>query len=415
MKRTALSVLIFFLLFGTIGFPQYVKEDLEVIIEKAEGGNAYYQGVLGAIYRRGERGKIDLDKALKWLELSATRGDPIGLFNLGLMYQLGQKVDGDTLKAKDLFTEAFPKMKKMAESGNPRAQAALGTMYQSGRGVSKDLDETLKWVEESAEQGFPRAISALSRMYFSGLGVGQDYGQAKEWSERLAATGDENAKYNLGRFYAFGLGAEKDFDKAVEIYKKYEYPNEVYRRWGHEGDCIIPNLLPPKRQLEIEEGSCGEACLWSILNAKGVDITQMEINHEAGFPGRGLHAYELTIPLKKHKIKFFHREKSVETSDSSLTTQRYRDFLYQDVIAKVKEGNPVLIGVKVLPTRFPEWPLDHFILIVGYNETANELIYNDFNHRKRIPAQKLLDEEPGYSFINEYNFVYAIEFTDFQE
>jgi len=72
----------------------------------------------------------------------------------------------------------------------------------------------------------------------------------------------------------------------------------------------------------------------------------------------------------------------------------------------------VMIGVKVYPTQFPQWPYDHFVLVVGYNQSSNELIFNDFNSRRRMPAAKLLNEDPGYSFLNPFNIVFAVVFED---
>jgi len=70
-----------------------------------------------------------------------------------------------------------------------------------------------------------------------------------------------------------------------------------------------------------------------------------------------------------------------------------------------------MIGVKVYPTQFPQWAYDHFILLVGYNRESDELLFNDFNNRRRIPAATLLNEDPGYSFINPFNIVFAVVFT----
>ncbi|MCF7810856.1 hypothetical protein K9N50_07695 [bacterium] len=40
--------------------------NLDSIILNASTGDAYYQGVLGAIYRRGEVGEINYRKAYEW-------------------------------------------------------------------------------------------------------------------------------------------------------------------------------------------------------------------------------------------------------------------------------------------------------------------------------------------------------------
>jgi len=34
----------------------------------------------------------------------------------------------------------------------------------------------------------------------------------------------------------------------------------------------------------------------------------------------------------------------------------------------IDQGDPVVAGVKILPTEHPDWGLDHFVLVVGYGE-----------------------------------------------
>ncbi len=57
--------------------------------------------------------------------------------------------------------------------------------------------------------------------------------------------------------------------------------------------------------------------------------------------------------------------------------------------------------------------MDHFILLVGYNEDTNELIFNDFNKRKRMDAEDLLQKREGYSIVNKSGYLNAVIFTGF--
>jgi hypothetical protein len=168
-------------------------------------------------------------------------------------------------------------------------------------------------------------------------------------------------------------------------------------------EYIIPNLSPPPIYFEIPEGSCGEACLWTILQASGRTVSQEEINIAGGNPGRGLYWKDLFIVLNRYNIK--HRNISKYTTD-------YHDFLYNEIIERIKIGHPILLGVKIYPDEHPEWSGDHFILVVGYNSENDEIIYNTNTYRKRIEAEKLLNTSPGYSLINRHNYVLTIEFAN---
>jgi hypothetical protein len=64
------------------------------------------------------------------------------------------------------------------------------------------------------------------------------------------------------------------------------------------------------------------------------------------------------------------------------------------------EGDPVLAGVKILPTIHPEWGLDHFVLVVGYGEKGL-LVNTTWGHRLWVTD----GTAPGLSFKNAF---YAI-------
>ena len=42
---------------------------------------------------------------------------------------------------------------KLAKKGNAEAQFKVGEMYESGRGVKKNMDEAMKWINKAAAQG----------------------------------------------------------------------------------------------------------------------------------------------------------------------------------------------------------------------------------------------------------------------
>ncbi|WP_180982610.1 tetratricopeptide repeat protein [Methylocella silvestris] len=69
----------------------------------------------------------------------------------------------------------------LATSGDPRAQAFLGFMYQRGQGVPQNWIVSAAWYRCSANQGFANAQYELGLMYDKGHGVPQDYVLAYTW------------------------------------------------------------------------------------------------------------------------------------------------------------------------------------------------------------------------------------------
>ena len=74
------------------------------------------------------------------------------------------------------------------------AQYSLGFMYQSGKGVTQDHAEAVKWYRKAADQGKAYAQYSLGRMYYTGKGVTRDEAEARKWFEKAAAQGNQLAK-----------------------------------------------------------------------------------------------------------------------------------------------------------------------------------------------------------------------------
>jgi TPR repeat protein len=88
---------------------------------------------------------------------------------------------------------------KEAEQGGENAAYFLGTMYQTGSGVSPDCDKALKWTEKAALQGHTLAQSHLGMMYSRGCGekVTKNLFEAYYWTALAAKQGLQFARENL--------------------------------------------------------------------------------------------------------------------------------------------------------------------------------------------------------------------------
>jgi TPR repeat protein len=79
-------------------------------------------------------------------------------YNLGLMCQ---KVGN--------HQEAFEMYKHATRTGHAMAQASLAYLYETGQGVSRDLDKAMEYYRLAAKQGHAVAQYNLGRIYQNGL------------------------------------------------------------------------------------------------------------------------------------------------------------------------------------------------------------------------------------------------------
>ena len=114
----------------------------------------------------------------------------------------------------------FDETKGKAESGDAKAQDALGRMYANGDGVTKDSAEAAKWYRKAADQGFAVAQLCLGRIYSEGNGVPKDSAEAVIWYRKAADQGNPAGQCALGAMYATGDGVSKDSAEALKWYRK---------------------------------------------------------------------------------------------------------------------------------------------------------------------------------------------------
>ena len=124
----------------------------------AEAGNAQAAVLLGTLYAQGLGGpKSDWD-AVRMFRQAADTGYARGMFNLGLMYELGRvvPVGQDNKAAAHWYTEA-------ANRGDSDASFRLGLMYEEGRGVTKDLNEASRLYAKSSNPDAKTRLAKISQ------------------------------------------------------------------------------------------------------------------------------------------------------------------------------------------------------------------------------------------------------------
>lgn len=197
----------------------------------AERGDMRAALFLGAAYYTGLGVRIDRYKTMEWMmranagaspadfdfvyghwQTLADAGDPDAQVALGTAYnsRLGVPVDVD---------KAFALIKKSADQGYAPGQAGLGALYDSGDGVPKNAAEAHKWFVLAAEQGNTWAQCAIGGMYEAGRGVKKDRDAALSWFRRAADGNYAEAQYELGVAYDQGIGVRSDQAEALKWYR----------------------------------------------------------------------------------------------------------------------------------------------------------------------------------------------------
>ena len=88
---------------------------------------------------------------------------------------------------------AADKIMDLAKRGDIKAQAQLGWMYETGRGLPQNYFEAAKWYSRAAVQGDGWAQFELGMLYNKGEGVVRDLVQSYMWLTLSAsqAVGDD--------------------------------------------------------------------------------------------------------------------------------------------------------------------------------------------------------------------------------
>lgn len=162
---------------------------------------------------------------------------PVVLLAVWLMafpVSAGQKEDAlEAFKRRD-FAVALPLLEPLAEQGDTAAAAALGWLYETGKGTQADAATALRWYRQAAEQGHAGGQNSLGNLYYLGLGTEQNHTEAAKWYRKAADQGVADAQFNLGLMYEYGLGVGKSTPTAAEWYAQAAEQglSKAYFQWG---------------------------------------------------------------------------------------------------------------------------------------------------------------------------------------
>ena len=155
------------------------------------------QNNLGHMYRGG-KGVPQNDKtAVKWYRLAAEQGDANAQRSLKRL----QKEIAEQNKLRELQARA--------KQGDANAQYQLGTMYDNGQGVPKDVKEAVKWYRLAAEQGNTSAQKRFGELVLQDFVYGSDNRKLENLVKSVETLCKRNIKCAFNKVWAY-LDITKD-------------------------------------------------------------------------------------------------------------------------------------------------------------------------------------------------------------
>jgi len=151
--------------------------------------------------------------------------DPAILNILGTRYEKGDGVPKNLGKAAELY-------KKAADQGHADAQCNLALLYQNGEGVRKDLRKAVELFQKAAALGYARGQFDVGLLYYAGEGVPKDLAAAAQLFQKAADQEYAPAQSNLALLYLDGEGVPKDLAKAVELLQKAADQGEAQAQYN---------------------------------------------------------------------------------------------------------------------------------------------------------------------------------------
>lgn len=129
------------------------KEALAEYEKAAEKENMQAAYTAGWYLTQGRKGvEKDITKGMAYLKKAADAGRSEAAYVLGKAYM-------DPLKGvKRDYKEGIKYIKMAADKGHGTAMYVLGIYYDIGRGVEKDKEEAIEWLEKAAKTSKVKAI-----------------------------------------------------------------------------------------------------------------------------------------------------------------------------------------------------------------------------------------------------------------
>uniref|UniRef100_A0AC34F8H9 Uncharacterized protein n=1 Tax=Panagrolaimus sp. ES5 TaxID=591445 RepID=A0AC34F8H9_9BILA len=205
-------------------------------------------------FRDGEGVPQDYTKAASYYAKAAAAGNPEGMYNLAQLYETGKGVKRDFDESlRWLLKAANGKALIMYGSGVAEAQHTLGLKYTEGVGVEQNFKTAAEWYEKAVKNGFPASANNLGILYKRGQGVERDLKKAFQYFKISAQGGDTAGMGNLAHCYFTATGT----DSIVPTKEMNAEGMKWLRIAAEKGDLVAARQLEKREQLNEDEAMMG--------------------------------------------------------------------------------------------------------------------------------------------------------------
>lgn len=197
---------------------QEIRDSLNVIMDKAKGGDAAAMNEVGTWYYTGKHVKQDYAQAYEWWKKSALKSDIRAIANFAMCYQLGRGVERDSIDAIRLYIKSIKEgnkalLKQRIESASRIAFDAMlvGECYENGYGVKKDYVKAADFYSKAACKG---SVDGMRQAGICSLNA-KNYNAALQFFELGASRGDLSSEYWAGKMLLGGMNVKANKEQAV--------------------------------------------------------------------------------------------------------------------------------------------------------------------------------------------------------
>lgn len=111
-------------------------------------------------------------------------------------------------------------MREKAGVGNASVMTMLGSMYATGRGVTRDDAQASDWYRRGADGGHPVAMVEFAQYLLSGRGGRTDPSEAMQWLRRASDTGNAYGMWRYAYELRAGRHVTKDVPEAFKLFQR---------------------------------------------------------------------------------------------------------------------------------------------------------------------------------------------------
>lgn len=191
----------------------YYKRGTEITcnISTALRVQPYY----GMCLIRGRGVTRDVKKGWGYIQSSVKADNDSGWFMQGECYRYGYGVQKNLVRAVFSYRKAIKSQSRI--TGKIRAHYALGTMYESGEGLTRDYAKAFIHYNFGANNFYRDSQWKVASLCEAGRGIDQDLIRAVVYFRMAANSGHKGAQIKATEYYMQGKGVQRNLMTAAQI------------------------------------------------------------------------------------------------------------------------------------------------------------------------------------------------------